>query len=92
MRAARSTSACSYRLPSVSFNNSSLLSHIGVRLKLFFGWLGQGRVCAVYETGVEMPSDLGGILYVPYDVPGKWRWDVAKEMRAAGYDVDLNRL
>jgi predicted nucleotide-binding protein len=59
----------------------------------FFGLLGQRRVCAIYDAGVETPSDLGGILYVPYDVPsGKWRYDVAKEIRAAGYDVDLNRL
>jgi predicted nucleotide-binding protein len=28
----------------------------------FFGLLGQGRVCAIYDVGVEMPSDLGGIL------------------------------
>jgi predicted nucleotide-binding protein len=59
----------------------------------FFGLLGQGRVCAIYDVGVEMPSDLGGILYVPYDAPsGRWRWDVAKEIQAAGYDIDLNKL
>jgi predicted nucleotide-binding protein len=38
-----------------------------------------------------MPSDLGGILYVEYDASGKWRFDVAKELQAAGYEVDLNR-
>jgi predicted nucleotide-binding protein len=59
----------------------------------FFGLLGQGRVCAIYDSGVEMPSDLGGILYIRYDAPsGRWRWDVAKEIQAAGYDVDLNNL
>ena len=58
----------------------------------FFGLLGRGRVCAVYEAGVEMPSDLRGILNVAYDVPRKWRWDVAKEIQAAGYEVDLNNL
>jgi predicted nucleotide-binding protein len=51
------------------------------------------RVCAVHDIGVEMPSDLGGILYIPYDgASGRWRWDVAREIRAAGYDVDLNKL
>ena len=58
----------------------------------FFGSLGRGKVCGVYEEGVEMPSDLGGILYVQYDVAGKWRYDVAKEIRAAGYDVNLSLL
>lgn len=59
----------------------------------FFGLLGQGRVCAVHDLKVEMPSDLRGILYVPYDAPwGSWRWQLAKEIRAAGFPVDLNRL
>jgi predicted nucleotide-binding protein len=58
----------------------------------FFGSLGRGRVCAIFDQDIEMPSDLGGILYVPYDPSGSWRLRVAKEIRAAGYDVDLNRL
>lgn len=56
----------------------------------FFGSLGLERVCAVYEEGVEKPSDLGGILYVQYDTAGKWRYEVAKEILAAGYDLNLN--
>lgn len=59
----------------------------------FIGLLGRSKVCVLYENGVEMPSDLDGILYVPYDSPsGKWRYDVAKEIREAGYDLDLNKL
>jgi Predicted nucleotide-binding protein containing TIR-like domain len=49
----------------------------------FFGSLGRERVCAVYEE-VEKPSDLGGILYVQYDTAEKWRYEVAKEILAAG--------
>ena len=59
-------------------------------LGFFFGALTQGRVCAVYERGVEIPSDLGGVLYIPYDVEGQWKVRVAKEIKAAGYLVDLN--
>ena len=33
----------------------------------FFSRLGRERVCVVYESGVELPSDLSGILYVQYD-------------------------
>jgi predicted nucleotide-binding protein len=58
----------------------------------FVGLLGLGRVCAIYEAGVEMPSDLGGILYIRYDDAGRWQWDIAKEIRAAGYNIDLNKL
>jgi predicted nucleotide-binding protein len=58
----------------------------------FFRHLGRGRVCAVYQPGVERPSDIQGILYVEYDPAGKWVYDVAKEIKAAGYKVDLNKL
>jgi predicted nucleotide-binding protein len=61
-------------------------------LGFFFGWLGRKRVCAVYEKGVELPSDLQGIVYVEYDQGGKWKYDVAREIRDAGYEVDLNKV
>lgn len=31
-------------------------------------------------------------LYIPYDENGTWQLTVAKEMKSAGLDVDLNRL
>ena len=37
-------------------------------LGFFFGLLGRGRVCAVYETGVQLPSDLSGLGRVEYDL------------------------
>jgi predicted nucleotide-binding protein len=61
-------------------------------LGFFFGFLGRGRVCAIYEKGVELPSDLHGVLYVEHDEGGAWIFAVAKEIRAAGYDIDLNKL
>lgn len=54
--------------------------------------LGRSRVCAVVEEGVEIPGDLSGVVYVPYDDKGKWRFDVVREMRAVGLDVDANKL
>lgn len=44
------------------------------------------------EPGVEIPSDIDGVLYVPLDNGDTWRLLLAKEMRAAGLPVDLNRL
>lgn len=58
----------------------------------FIGRLGRGRVCAVYESNVEIPSDLQGILRVPYDTSGKWKYDVARELDAAGFAIDLNNV
>ena len=56
------------------------------------GSLGRRRVCAVYEKDVVLPSDLHGFVYVEYDQAGRWKYDLAKEIKSAGYDVDLNKV
>jgi predicted nucleotide-binding protein len=61
-----------------------------LELGYFFGKLGRERVCAVHTGGVELPSDIHGILYIPFDAGGGWRLTLAKEIKAAGIDVDLN--
>lgn len=59
---------------------------------LMCGLLGRKRVVALVEDGVEIPSDLSGFVYVPLDEAKRWQFDVAREMKAAGLDVDLNKL
>lgn len=58
----------------------------------FFGALGRSRVVALYEQGVELPSDLNGLVYVPMDRAGAWRALVAREMAAVGISVDPRAL
>jgi predicted nucleotide-binding protein len=64
--------------------------NVVLELGYFFARLGRGHVCVLYERGVERPSDIDGILYVSLD--DSWQLDVAKELRAAGVDIDFNRL
>ena len=52
--------------------------------------LGRKRVCALVEPGIDVPSDLAGIVYIP--LYGPWEYMIAKEMKQAGLDVDLNKL
>jgi predicted nucleotide-binding protein len=59
-------------------------------LGYFLGKLGRRRVCVLYEHGVEIPSDYQGVVYVPLDSEGAWRLHLAKEMKAAGLDIDMN--
>jgi len=47
-------------------------------------------VCALMVDGVEQPSDISGVLYVPYDAHGAWKMTLSCELKAAGIDVDLN--
>lgn len=57
-----------------------------------FSQLGQERVCALVEKGVEIPSDQSGILYVPIDGSYAWKFQLAREMKSVGIDVDLNKI
>jgi predicted nucleotide-binding protein len=57
----------------------------------FIGRLGRDRVCVLYGPGVEIPSDYSGVLYQEIDEKGAWRWELAKELKAANFEVDMNR-
>jgi predicted nucleotide-binding protein len=61
-------------------------------LGYFMAKLGRKNVCALYSDNVELPSDFQGILYVPLDPGGSWQFTLAKELKAAGLEVDLNLL
>ena len=52
--------------------------------------LGRNHVCALVEPGIEVPSDLAGVVYI--QLSGPWEYMTAKEMKQAGLDVDLNKL
>ena len=59
---------------------------------LMCGLLGRKRVVALVEEGVEIPGDLSGVVYITLDNAQRWQFDVAREMKASGLAVDLNKL
>jgi predicted nucleotide-binding protein len=63
-----------------------------LELGFFTGVLGRGNVAALVVGSLETPSDVDGILYTPWDEHGAWRTKIAREMRASGLAVDLNRI
>lgn len=56
------------------------------------GKLGRHNVCALVKGDVEIPNDISGVVYVPLDSHGAWHLSVAKELRNAGYSVDMNKI
>jgi len=54
--------------------------------------LGRDRVCALVKQGVEIPSDFDGVVYVSMDWNGAWRFELGRELKAAGIAVDLNAI
>ncbi len=56
------------------------------------GKLGRKNVCALVKGDIEKPSDISGVVYINMDEHDAWMFALAKDMIAAGYDVDLNLL
>jgi predicted nucleotide-binding protein len=56
----------------------------------FIGKLGRNHVCALVEKDVEIPSDYHGVVYIDLDPAGHWKFDLVRELKAAGFDVDAN--
>jgi predicted nucleotide-binding protein len=63
-----------------------------LELGYFMGKLGRSRVAALYSSGTELPTDIHGLGYIWIDEGGMWRFELARELAAAGYNVDFNRL
>lgn len=61
-----------------------------LELGYFCASLGRHKVCVLYEEGVEIPTDYLGVVYTPFDGAEGWHLKLAKEMRAAGLNVDMN--
>lgn len=55
----------------------------------FMGKLGREQVVLLADSGVEMPSDLSGVVYTS---TGNWQVELLKELKAMGYAVDFNKL
>ena len=54
--------------------------------------IGRKNVSALVKGDVETPNDISGVVYIKMDEADSWKYTVAKEMKACGYDVDLNKI
>ena len=55
----------------------------------FMGKLGRSRVIIIAEKGIEIPSDLNGVVYTDR---GNWQIEVCKELKEMGYSIDSDKL
>ncbi|MUK48277.1 TIR domain-containing protein [Aliivibrio fischeri] len=56
------------------------------------GKLTRNNVCALVQGDIELPNDISGVVYTPIDTNEAWHLQLAKELKKAGYNVDMNRL
>lgn len=66
--------------------------NVVLELGFFIGSLSRKRVAVIHTGDVEIPSDYSGVLYLPLDGAGAWKFLLAKEMSACGMSIDMNKI
>jgi hypothetical protein len=66
--------------------------NVVLELGYFFAKLGRKNVVSLHSEGVELPSDIHGIVYTPLDAAGNWKFGVVRELKAAGFKVSADSL
>lgn len=72
--------------------NSRARQNVILELGYFIGKLSRDKVCPLYVPEVELPSDLLGLLYIELDAEESWKFKLAKELKASGLDIDVNKI
>ncbi len=55
----------------------------------FAGKLGRQNVVLISDENIELPSDLQGVVY---SNKSEWKFQVLKELKAIGYNIDYNKI
>lgn len=63
-----------------------------LELGYFIARLSRQRVCALAKGDLEIPTDFAGVVWEKMDGGGGWKLALAKELEAAGFTVDWNKV
>ena len=58
--------------------------NVVLELGYFMAKLGRSNVCAILKDNVEKPSDISGVLHLPFK--GNWKHELHRELKAAGVE------
>jgi len=62
-----------------------------LEIGLAIGMLGRNRVAVLFREGIELPSDLHGVTYLPFSRISDVKLSIVRELKSAGLDVDANK-
>jgi len=65
--------------------------NVVLELGYFAALLGRTKTFVLLKGDVEFPSDILGLVYHKMDASEGWKLSLARELKAAGYAVDLNK-
>lgn len=72
-----------------SSDNTRARQNVVLETGYFMGKLGRDHIVILADNGIEIPSDLSGVVYTDTE---SWKINLLKELKAMGYTVDLNKL
>ncbi len=64
--------------------------NVVLELGYFIGKLGRDRVAALYDDGVELPSDYRGVEFISF--ANDWKLKLIRELKAAGFKIDTEGI
>lgn len=62
-----------------------------LELGYFAGKIGRDKTLVLTKGDIEIPSDVLGLAYEPMDKSDGWKLRLAKELKEAGFHIDLNK-
>jgi len=77
---------------SLELKNKRARQNVILELGYFIAKLGRKSVLPLYEEGVELPSDISGVLYTKIDESENWKFRLVKELKAAGFNANANDI
>ena len=63
-----------------------------LELGYFIGRLSRSRVCALKRGEMEFPTDFAGVVWETFDDTGGWKQKLGRELQAAGFEIDWNKM
>jgi len=65
--------------------------NVVLELGYFAARLGRSKTFVLVKGDIEMPSDVLGLVYERMDNNEGWKMRLARELKASGFEIDLNR-
>jgi len=65
--------------------------NVVLELGYFAAKLGRSKTLVLTKGDVEMPSDVFGLIYESMDKNDGWKMRLARELKAAGFAIDMNK-
>jgi predicted nucleotide-binding protein len=66
--------------------------NVVLELGFFLGKLGRERVAVLYQSGVEIPSDYSGVVFIALDDQDAWKYKIGREMKSVGFKLSLDDI